>query len=194
MSVVTVIALAGRAGAGKDTVGHMLRDCVPATHPLVALAVTGFASRLKRALTTIFAIDFEALTREEKEQRLDWLGKSPRELMQTLGTEWGRSVHPDLWVRLMERSFYDEPSRHPEVLVITDCRYPNEVAWVRAKGGAVWWVERRGLAPVAAHSSENAIGPGDCDRTIANLGDKEHLAVEVQRAWAQHVAMMGVDS
>jgi hypothetical protein len=190
--IITIIALAGRAGAGKDTVAGLLREPIWETHPLAAISVTGFAARLKRALSTIFNLDFESLTREEKEERLDWLGKSPRELMQTLGTEWGRSVHPDLWVRLLERSYFDEPSKHAEVLIITDCRFPNEVAWVRRKGGVVWWVERNGMPLVAAHSSETAIGPMDCDLTIPNFGSKDDLAAKVRLAWAQHRSARGV--
>lgn len=196
MTVKALIALAGRAGAGKDTAAHLLHDPIWDTHPEAGIAVTGFAARLKKALKVIFDIDFAALSREEKEARLDWLGKSPRELMQTLGTEWGRSIHPDLWILLMERTLFDHPRRHnyPEVYILTDCRFPNEVAWVRAKGGAVWWVERDGIAPVATHSSEAAIGPADCDRTIANFGTQADLALEVERAWAQHVAMTAVEA
>lgn len=191
---ITLIALAGRAGAGKDTAAHLLHDPVWDTHPDAAIVVTGFANRLKRALKVIFDIDFAELTREEKEARLDWLGRSPRELMQTLGTEWGRSVHPDLWIRLLERSIFDHPSKHSSVHILTDCRFPNEVAWVRAKGGAVWWVERDGIPPVAAHASENAISAADCDRTIANFGTPGDLALEVQRAWAQHVVSAAVEA
>lgn len=194
MSVKALIALAGRAGAGKDTVASLLRDPIFDADPDCAIVIHGFATKLKRALTGIFGFDFHALSREAKERRLDWLDKSPRELMQTLGTEWGRSIHPDLWVLLLERDIYDHPKRYDEVHILTDCRFPNEVAWVRAKGGVVWWVERDGIAAVASHSSEGAIGPQDCDRTIANLGTVDQLADEVGRAWAQHVATMEVEA
>jgi hypothetical protein len=51
------------------------------------------------------------------------LGVSPRHLMVTLGTEWGRdAVHPDLWVRIWAASL-------PEAahVVAEDVRFPNEV-------------------------------------------------------------------
>jgi hypothetical protein len=191
---ITLIALAGRAGAGKDTAAGMLRDPIWETHPDACIVITGFASRLKRALEVIFGLNFCDLTREQKERRLDWLGKSPRELMQTLGTEWGRSIHPELWILLLEREVYDHPKRYPEVYIITDCRFPNEIAWVRAKGGVVWWVERAGMPRVAAHSSETAIGPMDCDLTIPNFGTMDDLAARVRLAWAQHVAAMEVQA
>lgn len=191
MTVRTLIALAGRAGAGKDTAAHLLGEAVWNDFPKDGVVVTGFARRMKRALEVIFDLNFEALDREEKEAKLDWLGKSPRELMQSLGTEWGRNcVRDDLWLLLMERTLYDHPTRSRDVILITDCRFPNEVAWVRRKGGSVWWIERDGLPGVAAHSSENSIGPADCDRTVLNFGTKEDLAEAVQRAWAQHVVAM----
>ena len=57
----------------------------------------------------------------------------------------------------------------------------------------MWWIERDGLAPVAAHSSETSIGPHDCDRTILNLGSKKDLAAEIERAWAQLEATLEVE-
>jgi hypothetical protein len=107
---------------------------------------------------------------------------TPRYLAQTLGTDWGRTIHPDLWVYMLKRDIEDFSA---PLSVITDCRFPNEVAAIRAMGGVVWWIERDGIAPVRAHASENSIGPQDCDRTIANLGTLEDLAVTVAQAWAQ---------
>lgn len=192
MSIRTLIAFAGKAGAGKDTAAHLMQDRVWDDFPCDAVVITGFAKRMKKALKVIFDIDFEQLSRVEKEAKLDWLGKSPREIMQSFGTEWGRSVHEDLWVQLLERQMYDSPSKHGEVWLLTDCRFPNEVAWVKRKGGRVLWIERDGIAPVRSHVSEYAIGPQDCDETVLNLGTREDLAIEVQRVWARHVAQMKV--
>lgn len=187
MTVHAIIALAGRAGSGKDTAAEALRE--PIHYAGKIAVVTGFARRLKGALSTIFDFSFHDLTREEKEAKLDFIGKSPRELMQTLGTEWGRAVHPDLWVKLLERELFDHPTGLNQVVILTDCRFQNEVAWVRAKGGSVWWVERDGITPVAAHPSENAIGPEDCDHVIRNFGTCEDLARETRRAWEMRQAV-----
>lgn len=194
MSVRTIIAFAGRAGSGKDTAAHLMNGPIWHDFPQDAVVITGFAKRMKKALKVIFDIDFEQLSRVEKEARLDWLGKSPREIMQSFGTDWGRAIHEDLWLMLLERQMYDSPSRHGEVWILTDCRFPNEVAWVRNKRGKVFWIERDGIAPVRPHISESAIGPQHCDETILNLGTQEDLAEEVQRAWARHVAQMQVDA
>jgi hypothetical protein len=53
-------------------------------------------------------------------------GKTPRELMQSLGTDWGRDmVHPDLWVR-MTMSRVNHLLTMGERVVIDDMRFPNE--------------------------------------------------------------------
>lgn len=193
MSVRTIIGLAGRAGAGKDTAANLLAPII--LRDALGVVITGFASRLKAGLSAMLGFPFDSLTREEKEAKLEWCGKSPRELMQTLGTEWGRGIHPNFWVMLMERRIFDSPRAGGEdVWILTDCRFPNEVDWIRAKGGTVWWIERTGLAPVAHHYSEMAIGPAHCDRTIANLGSITELAADLERAWAQLEASLAMDS
>jgi hypothetical protein len=133
-----------------------------------------------------FVLCAQQTSRAEKEapvEHLKPLGSiTPRQLAQTLGTEWGRAIHPDLWVHMLARDLLKSEVFNA---IITDCRFPNEVAWVRSQGGVVWWIERDGIAPVRAHASENSIGPQDCDRTIPNLGTLDDLAITVEQAWAQ---------
>lgn len=182
----TIIALAGKAGSGKNSVADILDqeigDC----------AEFAFADRLKFMLAVGLDVNLNDMDRAEKEapvQHLEQLDPkiTPRYLAQTLGTEWGRAIHPDLWVHLLAQ---DIAQTTAPVAIITDCRFPNEVRWVKSQGGVVWWVERDGIAAVRPHASENSIGPQDCDRTIANLGTLEDLAITVEQAWAQLEAQM----
>lgn len=190
MNRVNFIALAGRAGSGKDAVATLLVDIIE----LEGCFVTRerFAEPIKDMIESGLGIDCTNVRRGEKETPVEWIGKSRRELMQTLGTEWGRNlVHPDIWVRALEqrlRFAWDD-----DWVVIPDCRFRNEVEWIQRRDGQIWWVERDGVAPVRAHSSEQDIGPQDCTRTIANLGTLEELAVTVQRAWAQMMAEREAD-
>lgn len=179
-----IIALAGKAGSGKDTVAKILAEEV-----LDHCAVLAFANRLKRMLEVGLEVNLDDMSRAEKEAPVDHLAGlgaiTPRHLAQTLGTEWGRAIHPDLWVYLLAM---DVETMFAPVVVITDCRFPNEVEFVHKRRGVVWWIERDGIAPVRAHASENSIGPQDCDRTILNLGTLDDLAITVQQAYAQLVA------
>lgn len=43
-----------------------------------------------------------------KYEPIDWLdGTTPRHLLQTLGTEWGRHQHPEMWLRLWRQRYGD---------------------------------------------------------------------------------------
>jgi len=90
-----LIGLTGPAGSGKDTVARLLCE----QHGFVQMA---FADPLRAMLKAGLGLTDEELHRRDlKEAPLEWLGKSPRQLLQTLGTEWGRQhVHPHLWLEL----------------------------------------------------------------------------------------------
>lgn len=187
-----IIALAGKAGSGKDTVAEQLEDLASGQGQCFS-----FAQPLKDALTCMFGgrLSFDTMSRAEKESPIDFLAPlgpiTPRQLAQTLGTEWGRSVHPGLWVHLLALDVEDEAKWMADrgmalIAIVTDCRFPNEVAWVKSQGGVVWWIERDGMPQARAHASENAIGPQDCDRVIKNLGTLADLDLEVACAWEQH--------
>ena len=71
--------------------------------------------------------------------------------MQTLGTEWGRALSPNLWIETWAASLAGL-----DRVVADDVRFENEAAAVRALGGVVLRVERAGagFASGAAHASE----------------------------------------
>jgi hypothetical protein len=79
-----LIGLHGKAHAGKDTVGQMLVG--------YGLDRVAFADPIKRMLIEGLGLTAEHFDSPLKEEPIPWLGKSPRQLMQTLGTEWGRDL------------------------------------------------------------------------------------------------------
>ena len=85
-----LIGLAGAARSGKSTAAAELA----AQHGFIHYA---FAQPLKAMLAEGLNLSAAQLEGAEKEAPLPWLGKSPRELLQTLGSEWGRKlVHREL--------------------------------------------------------------------------------------------------
>jgi hypothetical protein len=112
----------------------------------------------------------------------EWMGHrvvtpclSPRYALQTIGTEWGRDCYPGVWVeyalRVAKRvqaggwlysqrgglRFMGE-TIPPRGVVISDCRFANEVEAVKRAGGAVVRVKRpgfEGAVGVAGHRSES---------------------------------------
>lgn len=164
-----IIGIAGRAGAGKNTVAEMIPNS----------SVFGFADPLYEGLAAMLGVPEEMLrSRRNKETPLKWLGKSPRELMQTLGTEWGRGmVAQDIWLRLAKRRI----ETYGGTIVFSDVRFDNEAEWIRNQGGEVWLVERD-QETHHTHSSEAGISPHLIDRVIDNRGPLEQTRMLVELA------------
>ncbi len=68
-------------------------------------------------------------------------------------------------------------------VAFSDCRFPNEAAAIRDRGGEMWRIDRPGTAPVNAHPSETALDGFNFDRHIDNGGTLAALRAKVLR-WA----------
>ncbi len=159
-----LVGLTGLAGAGKSTAARHLVE----QHGFVRRP---FAAPLKDMLRTLLlgqgvpAGDVERMVdgdlKEVPCRALD--GATPRRAMQTLGTEWGRALAPDLWVNAWCRSLAGL-----ERVVADDVRFENEAATVRAMSGSVVQVIRPGLTALAGgHASEAGV---NADMHLPNVG------------------------
>ena len=105
---------------------------------------------------------------DRKGEVIPVLGKTPRELMQTLGTEWGRQmVHLDIWVAAVRKLVVDAAAAGQSV-VIDDMRFPNEFEMVKGLGGTTVKVLRPGRpAPetsgIPGHASEGGLEDQEFD-------------------------------
>jgi len=180
-----LIGLTGRAGAGKDEAARAVLLAVD-LHGGNA-TVTSFADPLYQSVAAITGISVGRLRdRAFKEEAIDWLGKSPRQLLQTLGTEWGRGmVHPDIWVRATMRLAQRDMDSGLWV-VIPDVRFDNEARAIREVGGRVFRVIRPGAgclsAEAAVHPSEAGIRDELVDAEIVNDGDLDRLRKRTLKA------------
>lgn len=168
-----LLGLTGRAGAGKDTVAAYLEA-------QYAFAPIGFADPIRDMLGVLLQhveVDGAWLCeRDLKELPAPVLGLSYRALAQTLGTEWGRSLRADLWLRIGEYRTNQRLDAGDNV-VLCDVRFPNEAAWLKAAGGVLVRVERDSVADVRAHESEQHTSALEADHVIENnssLGALEH--------------------
>lgn len=171
-----LIGLAGNAGVGKDTAAGYLR----AVHGFRQIAFADpIRAMLLAALPSLEPKDFE---HSRKEEILPGIDKSPRQLMQLLGTEWGRTlVHPDIWVQLAEDKVRSEHVNLGRALVISDVRAENEAAMIRKYRGVVVHLHRKAAARVSPHSSEAGIAVCVGDWQVANDRRPEDLFDELDR-------------
>lgn len=170
-----LVGLCGAAGSGKDEVANRLALTL-------GLRKLAFADPLYDAVAAITGKPVEWLKdRRNKESVIPWVGKSPRELLQLLGTEFGREmICDDIWVRRAMRAA--DEAGEPGV-VITDVRFDNEAIAIRDKGGVILEVVRRGarcLAETTAkHSSEAGISREHVLAVICNYGTLAELGASV---------------
>lgn len=170
-----LIGLAGAARSGKTTAAQPLAS----QHGLLHYA---FAMPIKSMLAQGFNLSDDHLDGSLKEQPLPWLGKSPRELLQLLGTEWGRGmVNADLWLLLAEQNLHSLANCFPgsRGIAISDVRFENEAAFIRQHGGVVIHILRPDAEAVRSHSSEAGIAISDNDLVIHNDGDLVDLLAHV---------------
>lgn len=150
-----LIGLTGAAGAGKDTAGQLLAHI--ALKSGMDATCTGFADPIRAMLSAIIPGDYMT-ERALKEMPVPIIGKSYRELAQTLGTDFGRVQMPGLWVRIKERELYGDGTRaaltKPVLHIVTDVRFEDEAAWIRRHGGHIICLHREAAVSVREHESE----------------------------------------
>lgn len=170
-----IIGLCGLAGSGKNAVAEILERRY-GVEPL------SFAEPLYRAISIFTGLSVKELQRRDvKERPIEWLGRSPRQMLQTLGTEWGRGcVNEQMWVRIALRA------AEGRSVAISDVRFANEAQAVLDAGGAVWLVRRpqAGLAgPTGQHTSEAGVPATLISRVLDNSGSLDDLEAAVDAAW-----------
>lgn len=172
-----LIGLTGLAGSGKSEVANTLIRDFGFTRHRFSAPLKNMTRHLLREIGHCEDDVERMIEGDLKEAPHPELGVSPRHLMVTLGTEWGRdAVHPDLWVRIWAASL---PQRAD--VVAEDVRFPNEVAGIRERGGVIWKVERPGLVSSGHVSEQLEVTP---DLTIENTGTLADLRLRVAVAHA----------
>lgn len=211
-----LISVTGFIGSGKDTIA----DYLVAEH---GFKRESFAGALKDAVAAIFGWDRELLEgkcpegrawREKVDQwwakRLDMPHLTPRWVLQNWGTEVCRlGFHTDIWIASLENKL----RKTNENIVISDCRFPNEIAMIKNLSGTTvrvkrgpepeWWndaiavnagMKRVGwalgkskLEKLKIHPSEYAWIGTEFDTTIENNGTIDDLYNNIE-----HLLMLDV--
>lgn len=158
-----LIGIAGPARAGKDTLCSYMLDNLDGIW-----LRSSFADPLKEMLRAI-GVD---CSDDAKAVVSDDYGVTPRHMMQTLGTEWGRNlIDGDVWVKAFARL------NAGKCVIVPDVRFENEAELVRANGVLIHLVGRGGIE--GNHVSENAIAFKSGDIVIDNSRDLAWLHAQV---------------
>jgi hypothetical protein len=102
---------------------------------------------------------------------------TPRLILQLLGTEGGRDViHPNIWINATLGNI-----KYNEKVIVTDCRFPNEVQGIKKRNGIVVRVIRPSKISTSTHPSETSLNDyKDWDYVIINDGTLEDLERKVR--------------
>ena len=174
-----LIGVSGKKGSGKDTLAQEIRDLVHQARREV-VEVTHFADPLKKACRDIFELTLEQTDGELKEVLDERWGQTPREILQKFGTEVGRNIHKDTWVR---RTIWRSSGFNiPNITVIPDTRFKDEADAIRAAGGLVIRIERPGLVENAysQHQSETDLDDYAFDYIVDNDLGRDRLRFQAE--------------
>lgn len=140
-----IIGVCGFIGSGKDTIADYLTN-------YHGFRRESFANTLKDAVAQVFGWDrtmLEGRTKQAREwreqidpwwaERLNMPNLTPRWVLQYWGTEVCRKgFHDDIWIASLENKLRNSK----DDIVISDCRFPNEIESIRKAGGIIVWVHR----------------------------------------------------
>lgn len=176
-----IIGLTGQKGVGKSMVASYLEE----HHDFERMA---FADSLKEAAKIVFQLDDQDLyTREGKSRYVDRWGKTVRTILQEFGTEVGRQIDEDVWVKSVGARI--DQLNHNR-FVIEDVRFENEADFINEKGGKIWGILRPGHQPSwpednpEYHKSEFEMWASwykMVDTTFANVGSRKSLFAMIER-------------
>jgi len=204
-----IIGVCGFIGAGKDTVADYLTN-------FHGFRRESFANSLKDAVAQVFGWDrtmLEGRTKQAREwreqvdpwwsERLNMPNLTPRWVLQYWGTEvCRRAFHDDIWIASLENKLRTSK----DDIVISDCRFPNEIKSIKDAGGIVvrvvrgpepewyedavnanrgengnysWVTSRSRLEKLGIHASETAWVGTDFDKVLDNNSTIDDLYNQV---------------
>ena len=203
-----IVGFVGLIGAGKDTAADFLVN-------FHEFRRESFASSLKDSISNIFGWDRTLLegrtneSREWREQIDEWWAVrlnlpqlTPRWVLQYWATDVCRNTfHEDIWIASLENKM----RKTSDNIVISDVRFPNEIAAIHNAGGIVirvkrgddpsWFndaiemnsnnwplsfVAKERIEQLGIHSSETAWIGSNIDYVISNDNTIDELYNQIQ--------------
>lgn len=182
-----VIGITGKARAGKDTLASYLSRAL--LKEGYFCFTMGMAAPLKAMLAPLLEVfsdsrdpierygaASEMLTGADKDKVIECLGISPRRLLQTLGTDWGRNMVDDhIWVLAADRRILHAGENGADIILIPDIRFDNEASLCDVLFEVVRDTEGALEEDAAAHESEEGVVEENITDVIVNASTLEAL-------------------
>lgn len=171
-----VLGLTGFKRSGKDTAGKYLQQ-------VYSTELGSFAEPIYRMLQAMLKhhrhdVAFfgrEAAETQDKNALIPPFGVSLRSMLQTLGTEWGRTFVSDtVWIDLARSWMSMAYKKHSYLIVFTDVRFPNEARFIKEQGGYVLRIVGKN-SQEDTHISEAGIPDELVDYVVDNQGTLQEL-------------------
>lgn len=193
---LVLIGISGRKRHGKDQVATYLEG-------YGGVKRLAFADELKRLAMGLWDLTFEQVYGDDslKEAIDERWGLSPRTILQQFGTQVGRNIHDQTWVRkaitTIERAQRGDTVVLPNMVTrrfeevtfaegwadrwaIPDVRFPGEADAIKARGGVVIKVVRPGMPTGDTHASETEVDNVQEDHLVVNDGTLVELELKVR--------------
>lgn len=166
-----ILAFTGPMGSGKSTAVRLI------TRMHSGLELVKFAQPLYDIQEYIYDRIGRVYTRPE-----DFV--KDRKLLQFLGTEWGRSLSPSLWIDLWKKEVSKvKHLRLKNYLIVNDdLRFDNEAEAVKSLGGIIVKLQtsKNRIEKInTGHASESGVDFKYVDYLINNDGDIDDLQTEL---------------
>ena len=158
-----LVGISGLARSGKDVAGEIILE------NLGEGWARGAFADIPKGMLFVMGVDTKCANKDGEDEYYQY---NIRQLMQTLGTDWGRNIDKDIWIKAFKKK---NPTGN---FVITDVRMENEADFVRDNGGVIIHVKGRGGIK-GNHQSEAGIDIKRGDLLVFNDSDLENFKKEI---------------
>jgi hypothetical protein len=182
-----LIGLCGKKSSGKTEVAKILKNVIQISLEFnnYEFQEIAFADKLKEVASDLYDIPLDFFNHPKgKDATNDKWGISPRVIMQKLGTEVSRTIHPMTWIYHVESrviEYFGSEMYKKLILCVSDIRFLNEAQMVKRYNGSIWKINRPMLCKKDDHQSETELDLIDPEYIINNNGTIGELRINIHR-------------
>lgn len=154
-----IIGVSGKKQGGKSTVVQLLGESLRPR----SVTTVRFADFLKDIVLRCFVpsewdLTDSSLDSDDVKNRVTPCGKTIRQLLQIVGTDWFRHTYSECWINAYQKEVENRTRAHAISYILTpDVRFPNELEAVHKMGGLVIRMLRAPFGDQDRHESETAL-------------------------------------